>query len=95
MSTARTGDGTRRTTKPRATAATKTTTGSKTTAAAKTTAPRQRARSAADIAVSTEERQRMIREAAYYRAEQRGFTSGDAMADWLAAEAEVNALLEK
>ncbi|HEX9180525.1 MAG TPA: DUF2934 domain-containing protein [Burkholderiales bacterium] len=83
MNTARTGNGTRRTSKPR------------TTTTTTATAPRKRARSAADFSISAEQRQRMIQEAAYYRAEQRGFTPGDAMADWLAAEAEVNALLEK
>jgi hypothetical protein len=42
---------------------------------------------------SVEERQRMIAEAAYYRAQQRGFNGGDTMGDWLAAEAEINAAL--
>jgi len=37
-----------------------------------------------------EERRRMIATAAYMRAEQRRFVGGDPMADWLAAEAEVN-----
>ena len=41
--------------------------------------------------VSTELRQRMIEEAAYYRAEKRGFCDGDAVQDWLDAEAEINA----
>jgi len=35
----------------------------------------------------------MISEKAYYRAEQRGFTPGEELADWLAAEMEVRALL--
>lgn len=39
--------------------------------------------------VLTQERQRMIAEAAYYRAERRGFQSGDPVADWLAAEADL------
>jgi hypothetical protein len=34
-------------------------------------------------------RQRMIAEAAYYRAEKRGFAPGNDLDDWLAAEAEV------
>ncbi len=59
------------------------------------TTARKPARSTAGIGISAEERQRMIREAAYYRAAQRGFAPDDAMADWLAAEAEVNALLGK
>ena len=32
----------------------------------------------------------MIAEAAYYRAERRGFEGGDPVQDWLAAEAEVD-----
>jgi hypothetical protein len=36
-------------------------------------------------------RRRMIEEAAYYRAEKRGFSGGDDVQDWLAAEAEINA----
>jgi hypothetical protein len=37
----------------------------------------------------------MIEEAAYYRAEKRGFRAGDPVADWLAAEAEIDELLAK
>lgn len=44
-------------------------------------------------AVSAHRRREMIAEAAYYRAEKRGFTGGDPVADWIAAEAEVDALL--
>ena len=40
--------------------------------------------------VSGEDRYRMIGEAAYYRAEQRGFIGGDPLQDWLAAEAEID-----
>ena len=35
----------------------------------------------------------MIAEAAYFKAEQRGFTPGHEMTDWLTAEREVEALL--
>jgi hypothetical protein len=35
----------------------------------------------------------MIADAAYFRAERRGFNGGDPVADWLAAEAEVDARL--
>jgi len=35
----------------------------------------------------------MIAEAAYYRAEKRGFAGGDQMRDWLDAEAEINQTL--
>jgi hypothetical protein len=34
-------------------------------------------------------RQQMIAEAAYYRAEQRGFEAGHELEDWLSAEAEI------
>jgi hypothetical protein len=37
------------------------------------------------------EREEMIAVAAYYRAEHRGFDGGDPVADWLAAEAEIDA----
>jgi hypothetical protein len=45
--------------------------------------------------VSAEERYNMIAEAAYYRAEQRGFQDGDTVADWLAAETEIDGKLAK
>ena len=47
------------------------------------------------IAISPDERQRMIALAAYYRAEQRGFMNGDPMRDWLEAEAEVTMRLQE
>ena len=37
---------------------------------------------------------RLIAEAAYYRAEARGFIAGHEVEDWLAAEAEVNHLFQ-
>lgn len=37
-------------------------------------------------------REQMIAEAAYYRAERRGFVGGHEMSDWLQAEAEVEGL---
>jgi hypothetical protein len=40
------------------------------------------------------ERRSMISEAAYYRAVSRGFEPGHELEDWLAAEAEIDALLE-
>jgi hypothetical protein len=40
-----------------------------------------------------EDREAMVRLAAYLRAERRGFAPGHEHEDWLAAEAEVNALL--
>lgn len=39
------------------------------------------------------QRQQLIAEAAYYRAEGRGFADGDAFLDWLDAEREIDALL--
>jgi hypothetical protein len=44
-------------------------------------------------AVSHELRRAMIAEAAYLRAEERGFVSGNELEDWLVAEREVDALL--
>lgn len=45
------------------------------------------------ITVSEEARRAMIAQAAYLRAERRGFAPGNEEEDWLAAEAEVDALL--
>lgn len=42
---------------------------------------------------SPEERRSMIEEAAYFRAEKRGFTGGNAIEDWIAAEREIAELL--
>ena len=46
------------------------------------------------ITVSADTRRGMIAHAAYLRAERRGFTPGGEAEDWLAAEAEVDALLK-
>jgi hypothetical protein len=45
-------------------------------------------------AVSVDDRRAMIAEAAYLRAERRGFAPGHETEDWLAAEVEVDALLK-
>ena len=37
----------------------------------------------------------MIEEAAYYRAQSRGFQGGDPLDDWLVAEAEINSRLHR
>ncbi|MEO1766056.1 DUF2934 domain-containing protein [Thiobacter aerophilum] len=37
----------------------------------------------------------MICDAAYFRAERRGFVGGSALEDWLEAEAEIDALLRQ
>jgi hypothetical protein len=46
------------------------------------------------VAVSEDVRRGMIAEGAYLRAERRGFAHGHEAQDWLAAEAEVDALLK-
>jgi hypothetical protein len=45
--------------------------------------------------VTPEERYRMIQEAAYYRAEKRGFAPGHEEDDWAAAVAEIDAMLSR
>jgi hypothetical protein len=54
------------------------------TATAKTATPPD------DPVISPQERHQLISEAAYYRAQQRGFTGGDPIQDWLEAEMEVS-----
>lgn len=76
----------------------KSTVRSKTTATAekppKTVATIRKPRTTAQPGdVSLERRQEMIAEAAFLRAEQRGFGPGDPLEDWLAAEREVDMLL--
>jgi hypothetical protein len=76
--------------------ATKTASG--TTARAKSRPPapasgRTRARPQKAGAVDPAERQRLIAEAAYFKAERRGFAGGGELADWIEAEAEIDALL--
>ena len=66
---------------------------------ARTDAPRPSARvrrSPTDpkLALTPEARRTMIAEGAYLRAERRGFAPGHETEDWLAAEAEVDALLK-
>ena len=46
-------------------------------------------------AVTSEERQKMIAEAAFLRAERRGFAGGDPTDDWLWAEAEIDKILSR
>jgi hypothetical protein len=45
--------------------------------------------------MSSGQREQMIAEAAYFRAERRGFRGGDALHDWCEAEAEVDARLRR
>jgi Protein of unknown function (DUF2934) len=46
-----------------------------------------------DASITPEVRHRMIAEAAYYRALQRGFSGGSAEDDWVQAEQEINSTL--
>ena len=48
-----------------------------------------------DHKVSAGQRRQMIAEAAYFRAERRGFRDGDPLEDWCAAEREVDARLRE
>jgi hypothetical protein len=71
-------------------AVTKRSTAAKSSAAPKTT------RAKKNSGVSAEMREKMIADAAYYRAQQHGSTgSGDDIAHWLAAEAEIDTMLRK
>ena len=45
--------------------------------------------------MSPELRQLMIRDAAYFRAEHRGFNGGDPEQDWREAEAEIDRMLHE
>lgn len=57
-------------------------------------ASRSRARTRKSGTVSAEDRCRYIAEAAYFKAEMRGFERGKELEDWIAAEAEIDALLD-
>lgn len=62
-----------------------------------TSKPRSRKKSVdapALMPVSTEERHRMITEAAYFLAERRGFAGGSAEDDWLQAERDIDRALQ-
>lgn len=50
---------------------------------------------ATEPVVTPAQREQMIAEAAYFRAERRGFRGGDAVRDWCEAEAEVDAQLRR
>jgi len=72
---------------------------SATTPTIRTRAPRRSAAASAKAAtgiasfVGPEQRAALIAEAAYFRAEKRGFAPGHEAADWLAAESEIDAKL--
>jgi hypothetical protein len=59
-------------------------------------APKKAVKTARGMAgVTPEQRYRMICDAAYFRAERRGFVGGNAVQDWLDAEAEIDELLRE
>lgn len=64
-------------------------------AAVKKASPKkvQRAAATAPSRITHEERWHMIAEAAYWRAEKRGFAGGGEVDDWLAAEADIDGQL--
>lgn len=62
--------------------------------AAKTTKSKTTSKSTkASPSVSAEQREQMIRDAAYFRAESRGFVGGNPEQDWLDAEVEIDKLV--
>lgn len=73
----------------------KTTSSSASQASGKAAIRRSRSVRQADSPSGTPDcpREQMIAEAAYFRAELRGFASGSEMSDWLAAEMDVEHLL--
>ena len=75
----------------------KTTASAPTRTGAKSPTPRVRkpaSKATPPVAISEDVRRGMIAEAAYLRAERRGFAPGGEEEDWMAAEAEVEALLK-
>lgn len=46
------------------------------------------------VTITPEQRYRMISDAAFFRAERRGFLGGDAAQDWLDAEAEIDMIIK-
>ena len=79
---------------PKRTSTTKTRTASKAAPARKKAASPKRAASTQSppVYMTREERWRMVAEAAYHKAEKRGFASGHEVEDWLDAEREIDAL---
>ena len=62
-------------------------------AASKQSRPPRASMISATLNLAGEDRLQLIAEAAYLRAERRGFQSGRELEDWLAAEIEIDALL--
>ena len=73
--------------------AVKTTTAKKAAAAKPAPAKEKAAKDNGATPITPEQRYRMICDAAYYRAERRGFIGGNPAEDWTAAEAEIDGLL--
>jgi hypothetical protein len=59
------------------------------------TSKRRKSSKPTAVNLSPELRHEMIEQAAYFRAERRGFHEGDPVADWLLSEQEVNMTLSK
>lgn len=59
----------------------------------KSATPRARPTLRAVPSFSESPREQMIAEAAYFRAEQRGFAPGNEMSDWLEAESDIERVL--
>ena len=57
-------------------------------------AARPKPRVKKNAVVPSAERTRLIAEAAYFKAAQRGFAGGGELDDWIEAEAEIDALLD-
>ncbi|MBT9612515.1 MAG: DUF2934 domain-containing protein [Burkholderiales bacterium] len=67
--------------------------GDKMPAAKSTSAKNKTTKGNGATPITPEQRYRMICDAAYYRAERRGFIGGNPAEDWTAAEAEIDSLL--
>ncbi len=63
------------------------------TVAAKSEKGTAEAQAASVLALNAQERDRLIAQAAYFRAEKRGFAPGCELQDWIEAEAEVLRLI--
>lgn len=47
------------------------------------------------VSTNTDDRRRMVAEAAYFRAQHRAFQGGDCNDDWYRAESDIDAMLKK
>lgn len=56
-------------------------------------APRQKSAAQTPVPIDPDQRRALIAQAAYFRAERRGFVPGYEAEDWLAAESEVDTAL--